>query len=139
GGATPSPQSAPAPIAAPAVSNAIVQELQTSADAWNAGDLEGFLRPYLDSPATTFWSSAGLLHGKDAIRSLYRNGYWKNGRPSQQLRFDGLEVRSLGTDYALATGRYHLFEAGRETASGPFSLVFTRTPDGWRIVHDHSS
>jgi ketosteroid isomerase-like protein len=28
---------------------------------------------------------------------------------------------------------------GRTTASGPFTLVMERRPDGWKILHDHTS
>lgn len=126
----------------PAVSpeQEIVRELQLSADRWNAGDLEGFLRPYLESPTTTFVGSSGLIRGKDAIRGVYRDSYFRTGSPNQTLRFGSIEVRPLADDHALALGRYQLFDAaGARVAEGAFSLVFTRTADGWRIIHDHSS
>ena len=118
----------------------ITRELTASTQRWNAADLEGFLAPYLDSPGTTFVSGTGLLRGKDAIERRYREGYWKAGAPADSLRFAALEVRPLGPDHALVTGRYELHDAtGRTTGQGPFTLVFARTPEGWRIIHDHSS
>lgn len=116
----------------------IARELQASADRWNAGDLTGFLEPYAD--AATFVSGGVLLRGKAAIEARYRENYWKSGRPADTLRFAELDVRMLGADHALVNGRYLLFDAaGAQTGTGPFSLVYARTADGWRILHDHSS
>ena len=119
----------------------IVAALEASTAAWNRGDLAGFLEPYLDSPETTFVGSGGLLRGKEEIQARYQASYWENGAPEDVLRFENIEVRPLSNEHALAVGRYVLTErdAGPETASGIFSLVFTRTPDGWKIIHDHSS
>lgn len=134
--------SAPAPdIPPPAPRAEIAAMMEASAEAWNRGSLDGFLEPYLDSEQTTFVGRDGLIRGKDAIRALYRRSYWEDGaRPEQTLRFENIEVRPLGQYDALATGRYLLFSpTGEKTAEGIFSLVLTRTPEGWRIIHDHSS
>ena len=123
-----------------AVEREIIRDLEVSAERWNAGDLSGFLAPYHDSPGTTFVSSSGLVRGKDAIEARYRANYWKDGSPDETLRFVDIELRMLGADHALAVGRYNLFDAaGKKTGEGPFSLVLARTPQGWRIIHDHSS
>ena len=128
-----------APPADPA--SEIIAALETSAAAWNQGDMTGFLEPYLDSPQTTFVGSGGLLRGKEEIRARYEDSYWAGGAPEDVLRFDNIEVRPVGNEHALAIGRYVLADrtAGRETASGIFSLVFARTAQGWKIIHDHSS
>lgn len=119
----------------------ITGRLHASADAWNNGDLGGFLDPYLDSPETTFVGGSGLVRGLDRVRAGYETSYWGDGSPEQRLRFGDLEVRPLGRDHALTTGRYILAdgETGRTAATGLFTLVWRRTADGWRIIHDHSS
>jgi ketosteroid isomerase-like protein len=55
------------------------------------------------------------------------------------LRFEEVAARPLGDRYALLTARFILFRAGQTTASGPFTLVFERRADGWKILHDHTS
>lgn len=113
--------------------------LNASADAWNRGDLDGFLDDYLDSPETAFVGST-LALGVEQIRRRYLESYWKDGRPDERLRFENLHVRPLGDEHALARGTYVLTDAaGAETGRGMFSLVLVRTPAGWRIIHDHSS
>lgn len=111
--------------------------LLASAEGWNRGDLAAFLEPY--SASTTFVGSAGLLRGKGEVEAMYRRSYFGGAEPPT-LRFADIEVRLLGPDHALALGRYLLYDAaGTLTAQGPFSLVWARTGEGWRIVHDHSS
>lgn len=115
--------------------------LEASARSWNDGDLEGFLDDYLDSPETAFVGST-LTFGVPAIRSRYQASYWRTGRAEQHLRFEDIEVRPLGTDHALALGRYLLSNpgSGESEGRGWFTLVLRRTAPGtWRIIHDHSS
>lgn len=125
----------------PAPRQEVLAVIQQSAESWNRGDLDAWVSQYLDSPETTFAGRSGFVHGRAGIRELYRNAYWKDGPPRGRLRFDEVEVRALGPDHALAEGRYVLSDrdTGQQTATGLFSLVMVRTPQGWRVIHDHSS
>ena len=55
-----------------------------------------------------------------------------------ELTFSNIEVSTLAPNSALAFGGWHL-KRGGETFSGLFTLIFRKTPEGWRIVHDHTS
>jgi ketosteroid isomerase-like protein len=114
----------------------LVAALQATTSMWNRGDLEGFIAPY--DAATTFMTPAGPI-GKEAMRARYAARYFTGGQPDQQLRFEQLTVRALGDTHALMTGRFALTGGGKADQSGWFTLVWARTPSGWRIVHDHSS
>jgi len=117
----------------------IVATLQASAQAWNRGDLDGFLQPYLDSPATSY-IERDVVRGVPAIRASYAGSWFRTGRPAGELAYDRIEVRPLGRDYALVVG--HWTVTNREThqpRGGIFSLTWFRSPRGWRIIHDHSS
>lgn len=113
--------------------------LNASARSWNEGDLTGFVDDYADD--ATFVGSSGLVRGRAEIERRYRASYWASGKPADALRFENIEVTLLGSDHALAVGRYVLYDrqSGVTTASGIFSLVLHQTPEGWRIIHDHSS
>ena len=54
------------------------------------------------------------------------------------LRFDDLDVQGLGPGWAVVFGRWHL-EREADAPSGLFTLLFNKRPEGWRIVHDHTS
>lgn len=120
-------------------SRAIVSVLETSTAGWNRGDLDAFLVPYAED--ATFVGSRGLLRGKPAIRDQYATSYFAPGRVRGTLNFRGIEVRMLSPRHALAVGSYVVTERGpgQADATGPFSLTLERRPEGWRIVHDHSS
>ncbi|HEX7120695.1 MAG TPA: SgcJ/EcaC family oxidoreductase [Longimicrobiales bacterium] len=119
----------------------IARMLQASADAWNRADLDGFLDDYMPGDGTTFTGASGTTRGTDEIRRRYVAGYWSTGRPAHRLSFEDIEVRSLGSDHALALGRYVLAEpdGGAVASTGFFTLVLSRTDQGWKIIHDHSS
>lgn len=120
----------------------ITAELQASTDEWNRGNLDGFLVPYSDDAGTTFVGSSGLVRGKAAIRQKYvASWFHPGGALPGNLSFRDIEVRPLGPDHALAVGRWIVSDrtSGQQTSAGIFSLVFERTPQGWRIIHDHSS
>jgi ketosteroid isomerase-like protein len=110
--------------------------LMATTDRWNAGDLDGFIAPYASD--TSFMTPAGLI-GRDAVRTRYQTRYFTGSRPDQQLRFDELRVNPLGAGHALMTGRFVLSGGGTPEQSGRFTLVWARTAEGWRIIHDHSS
>lgn len=119
---------------------AIRVELQREAAAWNKGDLDGFLSGYERAASTTMVGSKDPLRGWDAIAAMYRGKYGDKARMGQ-LTFSELEVRPLGSGFALCLGHWAL---ARDTAAGGnvggwFTLTLKRTPAGWRIVVDHTS
>jgi len=116
--------------------------LDAHAASWNAGDLDGFLDAYLDSSETVFVvGGSGVLRGVDTIRARYLQGSWRGGTPASALRFEDVEISPLGADHALVLGRYVLTdrETGTTTGTGLFTVVLARTPQGWRIIHDHTT
>jgi ketosteroid isomerase-like protein len=135
GGAASAPAAPTAPAPA-AVDAAIRAELDSTAAGWNRGDLEGYLSAYADS--ITSASRDGFVTGKAAAADVMRQGFWRTGRPLQQLRYEHLVVRMLGPDHALVTGQYVLSGADRPERTGWFTTVWARTSAGWRMIHDHS-
>jgi len=110
---------------------------QASADAWNQGDLKGHLAIYADE--MTFMTRNGPRPGVAPLEESFAKKYFKDGRPKQTLSFDSRTLRRLGPDAALETGRFSLTGGGEPEQSGWFTLVWVRTPKGWRVLHDHSS
>jgi ketosteroid isomerase-like protein len=50
-----------------------------------------------------------------------------------------MEVRPLGNDHALLTGRFVLYGNDLPDRKGIYTLVFVRRGKDWKILHDHSS
>jgi uncharacterized protein (TIGR02246 family) len=117
--------------------------LDASAQAWDRGDLDGFMASYAPGEGTTFVGRRGILRGPDQIRANYAPRF-RPGARRGTLRFEDLQVDLLAPDVAHAIAYYVLSErtaAGRDStvARGPTSLVVRRLGTGWKIVHDHSS
>jgi hypothetical protein len=74
----------------------------------------------------------------DFIRGVYAPRFSPGAR-RDSLHFEELEVRPLSATLALVTARFILQRNNEVTASGPFTLVMEQCPQGWRILHDHSS
>jgi len=131
------PQIAAGPQMVAADAEAIRAVFDVTTDGWNRSELSAYLSAYTES--ATAMGSTGLVRGRNAIGDQMRAGYWRTGRPLQTLRYDHLEIRPLGPNYALATGQYILTAMGRPDRTGWFSTIWVRTAQGWRMMHDHSS
>jgi ketosteroid isomerase-like protein len=104
--------------------------------AWNRQDIETFMATYWNSGMFTFQSGANRLRGWAALLERYQKSY--SGENWGTLDFTDLEVNVLGAEYAYVIGRYRL--ALKDTRrEGLFTIIFKRFPEGWRIIHDHSS
>jgi uncharacterized protein (TIGR02246 family) len=117
---------------------AISAVLSAQQAAWNRGDVEAFLVGYWRSPELTFSGSSGVARGWEGVLARYKKSYPDKGAMGQ-LDFSELEFRFLGPDAALVLGRWHLKREKEEDVGGVFTLVWERFPDGWKIIHDHTS
>lgn len=139
-GAQAAPRTAARGAAATAADTAIETELRQTFDrmaaAWNAGDMPGHVAPYADS--ATMMTGRGPEGGRERIAAMLARAFWRDGKPVQQLRFEQVLVRPIGADAAVVTGRFILSGGERDESSGWFTTAWERTPEGWRIIHDHS-
>ena len=113
-------------------------QFDRAAADWNRGDLDGFMADYARDSLTGFVSAGRVERGYDWIRAHYAPRF-ADGAQRDSLRFENLQVRPLGRDFALVTARYVLAKDGATVSSGPFTLVMQRQTNGWKIVHDHTS
>ncbi|HEX8847040.1 MAG TPA: nuclear transport factor 2 family protein [Pyrinomonadaceae bacterium] len=113
-----------------------VLDAQTA--AWNRGDIEGFMNGYWRSNETIFISGDTLRRGWDVVLEGYKKGYATRERMGT-LAFSEIEIKLIGKDTAVAFGRWQLTFAYDPQQHGRFTLIFRKTSQGWRIVHDHTS
>jgi|SRR5208283_5577148 len=121
------------------VSLAVTQVLGSQVKAWNNHDLDGFMAGYWKSPDLTFFSGANERHGWQETVDRYKANYQSPGHEMGKLEFANMRVAALGSDAAFVRGEWHLTMSDGKTPHGLFTLVFRRFPDGWKIVHDHTS
>ena len=105
--------------------------------AWNRGDIDGFMAGYARSDATEFVSGDKITRGWQTVRDRYRKKYDSREKMGR-LTFSHINVTPLSADAAIVLGRWQLVRQ-KDKPHGIFTLLFRRTPAGWRIVHDHTS
>ena len=118
---------------------AIEQVLHTQQDAWNRHDLDAFMSGYWDSPDLTFFSDAKQTSGWQATLERYKATYASPGHQMGKLDFSQLRIEMLGPEAAFVRGAWQLTMSDGKTPHGRFTLIFRKFPDGWKIIHDHTS
>lgn len=113
--------------------------LEQQQAAWNRHDLDAFMAGYWNSPDLTFFSGAKQTSGWQATLERYRKSYQGEGREMGTLEFSDLNIQTLAADAAFVRGAWHLTMSDGKTPHGLFTLVFRKFPEGWKIVHDHTS
>lgn len=111
--------------------------LRAQQDAWNRGDVDEFMNGYARSASTVFVSDDQVTRDWDTVRERYRQKYSDRTKMGT-LAFSDLEFTMLSPDAAVVLGRWALKRESDEP-HGRFTLIFKRLPEGWRIVHDHTS
>jgi uncharacterized protein (TIGR02246 family) len=136
----------PAVLAQSADETAIRTVIAAQAMAWNRGDVTAFMQGYEDSPDTTFVGAGTVRKGFEPILDRYRHAYSTKAQMGT-LTFSNIVVRLLpascgATEYAAVTGNFHLDRTQKGKAArndGVFSLIWHKSPQGWKIVLDHTS
>ena len=118
---------------------AIEHVLRKQQEAWNRHDLEGFMAGYWNSPELTFFSGAEEHDGWKATIDRYLAKYASPGQEMGTLEFSGLRIEMLSSDAAFVRGAWKLTMSNGKKPHGLFTLVFRKLPEGWKIVHDHTS
>lgn len=114
--------------------------LQVQREAWNRGDVEGFVAAgYWRSPELTFFSGGTVTKGYEATLERYRERYARSAEGMGELTFGELEPFALGEDAAMVRGRWKLERRDAPAIGGLFTVILRRIDGEWRIVHDHTS
>lgn len=105
--------------------------------AWNAGDIEGYMRGYWNSPDLVFVSGDNVTRGWQPTLERYRKNYDSKAKMGT-LSFADLQINILSKTAATVLGSWSLARE-KDNPHGKFTLIFRRFKNGWRIVHDHTS
>lgn len=118
----------------------MIKVLNAQERAWNHADIDAYLVGYKNGTDLLFISDGRVTRGFEQLLNDYRRNY-----PSKDsmgvLTFSELEPHVLTETFGVVIGKYHLDRAKKagRVADGMFSLVFEKTPDGWKIVVAHTT
>ncbi len=111
--------------------------LTAQVEAWNRGDITGYMAGYWRSDETVFLSDGSLTRGFDEVARRYAARY-RTREDMGVLSFEDLEIRFLSSTSAIAHGVWRLRRMSDEPW-GRFTLILEKKREGWRITHDHTS
>jgi uncharacterized protein (TIGR02246 family) len=112
--------------------------------AWNDFDIDRFMRGYWKNDSTLFASGGEASRGWNQMLARYKKGY-ATAEKAGQLKFDIHQIDFMGETWAKVLGEWKLFPRSAKNNAAPpmsrglYTLIFHRVPEGWRIVHDHTS
>lgn len=120
-----------------AVKKEIKQVLEEQQKGWNDGNIEAYMQGYHNSDSLRFASGGNVSYGWQTTLDRYLIGY-PDKATMGQLTFSQIDIKILSENSALAFGKWEL-ERDTDHPWGMFTLVFEKTENDWRIVHDHTS
>jgi ketosteroid isomerase-like protein len=133
----------PAPCPAPRRDDpsdraAITAVLDAQVGAWNRGDLAAYMEGYAKTDALIFTSGGKVRRGWQTAFDHYRARYGQDRAAMGKLVFQLDTIDPIGADGAVVLGTWILTDSPHD-GRGIFSVVLERRPEGWRIIHDHTS
>jgi uncharacterized protein (TIGR02246 family) len=120
---------------------AVRKMLAVQDEAWNRGDIEGFMQYYWKSDTIRFAGGDSYRYGWQATLDSYRKGY-PDAAAMGKLSFDLLEVREMSPDVVYVFGKWKLArvnEAADKAPHGLFTLIVERKDGAWVVTRDHTS
>ena len=108
--------------------------MKNQEEAWNKGDLKGFMRGYWKSDSLKFVGSRGISYGWNNTLGNYKKSY-PNKEIMGKLHFDIDLIEKLSEDTYYLIGRYTLTRKN-ETPTGYFNLIWKNINGKWYIVTD---
>lgn len=113
--------------------------LDAQVAAWNRGSIRAFMEGYARTDSLRFASGGTVWRGWDGTFERYRDAYGEEDLMGT-LTFTDLDIWPLSEQHAVAFGRWALDRSeDRGDVGGLFTLLFENGPNGWKIVHDHTS
>jgi ketosteroid isomerase-like protein len=117
--------------------SAILKVLSTQQDAWNRGDIDGFMKGYWKSDSLVFVGSKAPNYGWQTTLDHYKASY-PDKATMGILNFTITKVDVVDATNAFVLGGWHLTRA-KGDVGGYFTLWFKKIDGVWVIVCDHTS
>lgn len=115
----------------------IIKILKVQTQAWNRGDVEGFMQTYWKSDSLLFIGKNGVSRGWNAALNNYKKNY-PDTAAMGKLSFDILHFKKLSENYAYLVGKWMLVRS-IGNISGHFDILLRKIKGKWVIISDHSS
>jgi hypothetical protein len=116
---------------------AIIIVLETQRQAWNKGDIDGFMQGYWKSDSLVFVGKTTPQYGWKTTLDNYKKRY-PDKVAMGYLSFNIIKLALLDNTNAFMLGGWHLRRSIGDVG-GYFTLWFRKIEGKWVIVCDHTS
>lgn len=116
---------------------AIRKVLNSQAEAWNSGDIDGFMQGYWENDSLMFIGKSGITYGWTNTLNNYKKGY-PDTASMGKLTLNLLSVKKLSKKYYHVVGKWFLKRSIGDVG-GHYNLLFKKINGQWVIISDHSS
>jgi len=114
----------------------IITAMIASKEAWNAGNMEGYMQVYWESDSLQFMGLRSITKGYHQTLANYKRGY-PDAATRGTLTYTFNHFNQLAPDCVLVIGKYHLAREMGD-AEGYFSLIWKQIDGEWKIILDHT-
>lgn len=111
--------------------------LQKQTEAWNRGDVEGFMEGYWKNDSLMFIGKSGITYGWQQTLDNYKKGY-PDKTAMGELTFTLIEIKRLSPAYYSVVGKWQLKRTIGDIG-GHYTLLMKKIKGTWVVVKDHSS
>jgi len=111
--------------------------LNKQTEAWNRGDIEGFMEGYWKNDSLMFIGKSGITYGWQKTLDNYKKGY-PDRTAMGTLTFTLIQLKSLSKKYYSVVGKWHLKRTIGDL-SGHYTLLLKKIKGEWVVIADHSS
>lgn len=108
---------------------------EAGAQAWNRGDLDGYLATYAED--ARWVSGTTVIRGRAQIAAAFRSRFHAADEMGS-LAAENLEVDVIGASDAVVFGEW-VHTLGERVRRGVFTVHLRRFGDEWLTVSDHTS
>jgi hypothetical protein len=118
-------------------SSAIRDVMNKQIEAWNKGDIDGFMQTYWNSDSLTFIGTTEPTYGWQTTLENYKKNY-PDTTTMGKLLFNIINFKPISANYYFVIGAWHLTRSIGDIG-GYFTLLFKKINGRWVIVVDHTS
>lgn len=116
---------------------AILAMLEKQNQAWNRGDVAGFMKGYWENDSLMFVGKSGITYGYKNTLENYKKGY-PDATAMGQLTTTQIKVIRVSSRYYFIVGKWYLKRTIGDL-SGHYNLLLQKINGEWVIIADHSS
>ncbi len=112
--------------------------LRQQLEAWNAGNMEGYMQGYWNSDSLQFITAKKITYGYQTVLENYKKSY-PNKEKMGHLDFEILKIQFLDplSNTAQVLGTWHV-QGENSNAQGTFSLILKFFGAEPKIIIDHT-